>query len=371
MRSAGERDDVSLKLVCFYRLGYYVRQVIVDLRVKKCVSSDEEGEEAAVVTPSDELLELRENFDDLDSRELYAKLMSVDPSYAKTLHPNNKRKIIRGLEVHSQHGVTMSEILAEQHQEDQDVSGPLRYQHNCIFWVQCQQTVLDERLDKRVDSMLERGLVAELLDFHSRYNQQRLEEHKEADYTHGIFQSIGFKEFHNYLILPEQERQSQMGETLLKEGIDALKLVTRRYARRQITWIKNRLLRRPGQDVPAVYTVDATKPEEWDYAVLEPACHILETIMKGDVPLISPAQKEVKQSDPVVHKICDICDGQILLTQSNWEGHLKSRKHLKRVYKKRKRQRELLQLMQSYEKKKHTEAAGGPIGAVADDSAST
>lgn len=69
------------------------------------------------------------------------------------------------------------------------------------------------------------------------------------DYTKGIFQSIGFKEFHEYLILETQERESEKGKKLLETGIENLKLVTRRYARKQIRWVTNRFLGRPDREV--------------------------------------------------------------------------------------------------------------------------
>lgn len=46
------------------------------------------------------------------------------------------------------------------------MGGPLRYPNSVVFWVQCDQNVLDERCNKRVDKMVERGLIHELEDFH-------------------------------------------------------------------------------------------------------------------------------------------------------------------------------------------------------------
>ena len=77
--------------------------------------------------------------------------------------------------------------------------------------------------------------------------------YSEPDYTKGIFQSIGFKEFHEYLILSPEGRETEKGSKLFKLGVDALKLVTRRYARRQIRWITNRFLRRPTRQVMKFY----------------------------------------------------------------------------------------------------------------------
>ena len=63
----------------------------------------------------------------------------------------------------------------------------------------------------------------------------------EPDYTKGLFQSIGFKEFHENLVLPSVEQRQQ----LLDQGVDALKTATRRYARKQIKWINHRFLMQP------------------------------------------------------------------------------------------------------------------------------
>lgn len=68
-------------------------------------------------------------------------------------------------------------------------------------------------------------------------------------YTQGIFQSIGFKEFHNYLILNEEERNSEKGKKLLFQGIEDLKTVTKKYARKQCRWIQNRFLKAGNRQV--------------------------------------------------------------------------------------------------------------------------
>jgi tRNA A37 N6-isopentenylltransferase MiaA len=73
--------------------------------------------------------------------------------------------------------------------------------------------------------------------------------YSEADYTKGIFQAIGFKEFHQYLLLSEEDRNSEKGSKFFHAGVDALKLVTKRYARRQLRWINNRFLRKTSRQV--------------------------------------------------------------------------------------------------------------------------
>lgn len=69
------------------------------------------------------------------------------------------------------------------------------------------------------------------------------------NYTKGIFQSIGFKEFSPYFLLPEEERKSEKGKKLLGQCVEMLKLVTRRYARKQTKWTVNRFLARKDRQV--------------------------------------------------------------------------------------------------------------------------
>lgn len=66
--------------------------------------------------------------------------------------------------------------------------------------------------------MLDRGLLHELAQFHDEYNRTLAESEESFDYTRGIFQAIGFKEFHDYLLLSEEERSSERGKAIFTEG---------------------------------------------------------------------------------------------------------------------------------------------------------
>ena len=90
------------------------------------------------------------------------------------------------------------------------------------------------------------------------FNKKRLasDDSSTPDYTVGIFQSIGFKEFHDYLLLGVQEQEGHSGQKLFKEGKDQMMLATRRYARRQVKWIRQRFLRNGiDRQCPPVYGV--------------------------------------------------------------------------------------------------------------------
>lgn len=267
-----------------------------------------------------------------DTASLYSKLCELDPERAQTLHPNNRRKIIRSLQIMSQNSVKHSVLIEKQKESGgSSLGGGLRWQNVGIFWVRCDQEILDKRLDERVDDMMKRGLIEELLEFHKTYNEDRLNSDLPPDYTNGIFQTIGFKEFHNYLILSEEDRSSPKGEKFLEEGISALKMATRRYSRKQLKWIKNRFLRKPDREVPPMFALNATDPSQWDKNVLEPAFKIVESLI-NKTPLpegIAPLSNEIPLDNNIQETIrCEICQRTCVGTLQ-FKDHLLSKKHLK------------------------------------------
>ena len=81
--------------------------------------------------------------------------------------------------------------------------------------------ITDHRLDNRVDKMIEKGLINELAAFHTAYNSPLLSQSiadNHGDYTRGIFQCIGFKEFHSYLTMSATDQVSAAGKKLLADG---------------------------------------------------------------------------------------------------------------------------------------------------------
>ncbi|XP_042296692.1 tRNA dimethylallyltransferase isoform X2 [Sceloporus undulatus] len=224
----------------------------------------------------------------LDGQELHRRLSQVDPKMAAKLHPHDKRKVARSLQVFEETGVPHSELLRQQHEEEGGgpLGGPLKYPNPCILWLHAEQAVLEERLDRRVEAMLQAGLLEELRSFHQRYNQEKVAENCQ-DYQHGIFQSIGFKEFHEFLIT-EGQCPEEKSQQLLEKGIEALKIVTKRYARKQNKWVRNRFLRRPGSNVPPVYGLEVSDLSEWEEKVLEPAVRIVESFLQGQTPPAEP-----------------------------------------------------------------------------------
>ncbi|XP_054911869.1 tRNA dimethylallyltransferase isoform X2 [Poeciliopsis prolifica] len=268
----------------------------------------------------------------LGGEELHERLAEVDPKMAAMLHPNDKRKIARSLQIHNDTGVPHSRWLEEQRQGGDGLGGPLRFPDPCIFWLHADMEALDRRLDARVEEMLATGLLEELRDFHLRYNRQKVQDSQ--DYQHGIFQSIGFKEFHDYLTAPESSSQQEKNK-LRDKGVEALKIATRRYARKQNKWVRNRFLKRPGDSVPSVYSLDVTDVSRWEESVLKPALQILDGLMKGEEPAFPPISLQGQQRNKRSRHTCDACD-KIIIGDVEWTAHLKSKKHHYHVRKKRK-----------------------------------
>ncbi|KAM9823674.1 tRNA dimethylallyltransferase [Neosynchiropus ocellatus] len=269
----------------------------------------------------------------LDGGELHKRLLMVDPKMASMLHPNDRRKISRSLQIYEETGVPHSHWLDEQRGQEggAELGGPLRFPDSCILWLHADLHALDKRLDARVEEMLSTGLIEELRDFHVRFNRLRVQDDR-RDYQHGIFQSIGFKEFHEYLTAPESSTQHER-DALREKGIEALRIATKRYARKQNTWVRNRFLKR--DNVPAVYGLDVTDVSRWEETVLIPALQILESRSKGEEPAVVPmARLQGEKKNRRSYNTCEMCD-RVIIGDLEWKAHLSSKKHHFQVKKKR------------------------------------
>lgn len=143
---------------------------------------------------------------------LYNELCDIDPETAERLHENDTKRIIRALEVYYSTGKTITEQCKLSHINE----SPYRF---CIIGINANdRQVLYDRINARVDSMLEAGLLEETRDFFSM----------SASAT--ARQAIGYKELKPYID----------GFCSLDEATEKLKMETRRYAKRQLTWFRKR-----------------------------------------------------------------------------------------------------------------------------------
>lgn len=143
---------------------------------------------------------------------LYERLRAQDPSYAAKVHPNNLPRIIRALELFAITGRTMS----EQQKSSRPAVPP--YQSLCLCLTCRDRAALYRRIDRRVDHMLEQGVLAEA---------EMVWQHKEQYRT--AAQAIGYKEFFPYF----------EGTAPLDMCVEHLKQATRQYAKRQLTWFRH------------------------------------------------------------------------------------------------------------------------------------
>ena len=149
--------------------------------------------------------------DEEGASELYEMLTTVDPKAAREIHPRNLKRIIRALEFHHQTGKKISEHNETQRQK----SSPYNYAY---FVLTDERSRLYERIDRRVDLMMEQGLLDEV-----RYLKER---GVRKDST--AMQGLGYKELYAYL----------EGEYPLDEAVRIIKRDTRHFAKRQLTWFK-------------------------------------------------------------------------------------------------------------------------------------
>ena len=142
---------------------------------------------------------------------VHEMLKDIDPVSYKEIHPNNRKRVIRALEVYKTTGKPFSEYNAgdDFYNTEYDVH---------YFVLNMDREKLYERINLRVDIMMEKGLLEECIKL------------KEMGYTSDMqsMQGIGYKEVLYYL----------EGKISLEEAIDMIKQGSRNYAKRQLTWFR-------------------------------------------------------------------------------------------------------------------------------------
>lgn len=179
--------------------------------------------------------ELTKMFDEKGAEFMLELLREIDPETAEKLHLNDKSRIIRALEIFKATGKTMTEqkILSREEESPFDVLYiGINYR---------DRNVLYDRINRRVDIMVENGLLDEAKDF---YNTSR-------DTT--ACQAIGYKELAPYF----------KGEKSLEDCLESLKIETRHYAKRQLTWF------RKNENINWVYPDDYENSGEMYKSVFE------------------------------------------------------------------------------------------------------
>ena len=181
---------------------------------------------------------LRKRAETEGAEVLLNELAAIDPEAAKSLHINNLGRIIRALEIHHTTGKTKT----MQNEQSKQVPSPFETVTICLDARDRQ--FLYDRINKRVDLMLEAGLIDEAKAFF------------DSPLGRTARQAIGYKELDPYF----------RGEKSLDECIENLKMQTRRYAKRQLTWFRR------NEKIKFLYIDDYTSGKE----LADAACDIIE-----------------------------------------------------------------------------------------------
>lgn len=191
--------------------GLYINSVIYDMNF-------EENENL------DEVQEYREYLYTLASEKsneyVYNMLCDIDLESAKTIHPNNLKRVVRALEIAKFQNNKKSKYMENEEKRIKNLD--LKYDF-LIYYIDIPRDVLYERINLRVDKMMENNNILK--------EAKMLYDNKDTA-SNTCMQAIGYKEFFEYF----------EGIETLDECVEKLKKNTRNYAKRQITWFKNKLV---------------------------------------------------------------------------------------------------------------------------------
>jgi tRNA dimethylallyltransferase len=295
---------------------------------------------------------------DASTEEIFAKLKEVDPDMAKKWHPNDRNKIRRSLEIYLKTGRKASEIYAEQRRpvdNSDDVAMAstgrkmnLRYPV-LLLWLDAEDFVLKQRLDARVDAMVADGLCDEVVEMAAVEKELKSVGHV-VDMTSGIWASIGYKELGTWLEAQQSGEDNKKIERAKREGIEAVKASTKRYAKRQVRFVRLRLAQAliAAGNLDVLLPLDCTDSTRWESTVEEPAARLVGTFMQGQQ---LPAPESLSSAAAAILKRfkegaippdrsarkCEVCK-KTLMTEKEWQAHLASRVHKNTVAASRRRE---------------------------------
>lgn len=172
---------------------------------------------------------------------LYQELAQLDPEAAQTIKPQDQKRIVRALEIYRQTGRTKTQQMAESLRHGPDFEF-------AVFCLTHQREVLYERINQRVERMMEQGLVAEVAALLAETGVNDPEPGTRPAAT--AWQAIGYKEVIDHL----------QGKLDLIDTIALIAQSSRRYAKRQLTWFRR---------MPGVHWLENLSPEQAAQAIVE------------------------------------------------------------------------------------------------------
>ncbi|GAV62850.1 IPPT domain-containing protein/zf-C2H2_jaz domain-containing protein [Cephalotus follicularis] len=336
--------------------NYYIQALVSPFLLDD--SAEDMDEKFLSNPPGDEQAVGEPGFGRESSSYSYDRLKDLDPVAAGRIHPNNYRKISLYCSSYARTGILPSTLY--QGKAAENWGRLVNYRFNCCcICIDAALPVLDQYVEQRVDFMMDAGLLKEVYHIYSL----------NADYTRGLRQAIGVREFENFLrcYLSEGRNDSIDGsfflisknggdkmskenlrailnsyddyqpKILLQEAIDKLKANTRKLVHRQKKRL-NRLETLFGWDmhhVDATESISSKSEESWAAQVVKPAVEIIASFLGEDVISMpvrrnSPEMKSV-QRDLWTQFVCEACGDKVLRGAHEWEQHKQGRGHRKRV----------------------------------------
>lgn len=179
--------------------GFYIQSIIYDIKFDK---EDDNGSIRKV---------LEEEYDKMGADFMYEKLKKIDSISAENIHKNNKKRIIRAIE----YFLINNTLISEHNELQRKKTSPYDFR---FFVLNPRRDILYDRINKRVDKMVEKGLVDEVKSLVERG----------LSIDNISMQGIGYKEIVEYL----------EGNIPLDKAVENIKQNTRHMAKRQVTWFK-------------------------------------------------------------------------------------------------------------------------------------
>lgn len=184
--------------------GFYINAILFDTQFDK------------VETDNSYRHDLLERVERIGTEGLHKELSIIDPVAAQAIHPHNIKRVIRALEYYHETGKLISRHNEKEKEKRYERQSPYDYK---FFVLSMDRSILYHRINERIDTMMDEGLLEEVKYFYDLGVSEDLPSMK----------AIGYKEFFPYF----------KGEMSLTACVEQLKQNTRRYAKRQITWFKH------------------------------------------------------------------------------------------------------------------------------------
>ncbi|ODV61470.1 tRNA dimethylallyltransferase [Ascoidea rubescens DSM 1968] len=282
-----------------------------------------------------------------DSLKIFNKLKEIDPVLSQKFHPNDTRRIKRALEICLLTNKKTSDLYQQQNL-NQISESSLRF-NTLVFWVWSNQSILNQRLDDRVDDMINNGAIDEISSLYNLYLSKSIK----PDCQHGVWQVIGFKEFLpwlNYTNQSEKKIDNVIAKKLFNQSVENMKIKTRQYSKQQIKWIKKTLCFELAKESKhyfinggLIFLLDTSNLDNWNSNITIRSQQIMDTFLANKSSYNLPQApegltdmiqiNEEKFNKPTwKHYQCDVCkqkngDPLIIVGEETWKIHLNSNKH--------------------------------------------